>query len=705
MQESGELLRDLAIVLCVAAFTTVLFRRLRQPVVLGYLLAGLIVGPNLPIPLFADLERIEALADFGVILVMFSVGLEFSFRKLAQLLPTAGLTGLVQIGLMSWLGYLAGQALGWSQSESIFTGAILAISSTMIVAKAFEDQRRERRLIQRKLIDIVFGVLIVQDLAAVLMLAVLTAVISGAGLEGSALLAALGRLGAFLVGLVAVGLVIVPRAIRTVARFESPETLLVASIGICFASALLARELGYSVALGAFLAGSLVAESGEVERVEHLIRPVRDMFAAVFFVSIGMIVDPERLLDHWPAVGLLTAVVWVGQSLSVSLGSFLVGNDVRTSLQAGMSLAQIGEFSFIVAGLGVTSGAIGTHLFAVTVAVSAITAFTTPWFIRASGAIALYLDRRLPRPLQTFVALYGSWLEDVRARGRRLAPHVRLRRRLVRLLAVDALALAAIVIGTSIAMERTVELLGRHFSLTWYASHVVVVSAALLLATPFSLGALRSARALLILLVAAGLPRTEKGQNVDFAAAPRRAFVVALQLVLLAVLGVPLLAITQPFLPRGEGLLVLLPILGFLAIRFWRSATNLQEHVRAGAEVVVEALQRQARPPEEKTLEEVEPLVPGLGDIAPVYLPQESGAVGKTLAELNLRGLTGASVIAIQRGSQGVVVPTGHEMLRAGDVLALAGTEEACDLARAMLAAPVEALEVPAGEHAREEKG
>ncbi len=695
MQESGALLRDLAIVLCVAAFTTVLFRRLRQPVVLGYLLAGVIVGPNLPIPLFADEKRIHTLSELGVILVMFSVGLEFSIRKLARLLPTAGLTGLIQIGLMSWLGYLAGKALGWTETESLFTGAILAISSTMIVAKAFEDQRRERKLVEGKLVDVVFGVLIVQDLAAVLLLAILTGVISGAGLEGPALFRALGRLAAFLVGLLAVGLVTVPRAIRTVARFESSETLLVASIGICFASSLLARELGYSVALGAFLAGSLVAESGEVARVEHLIRPVRDMFAAVFFVSIGMIVDPEVLLGHWPAVVVLTIVVLVGQSLSVSIGSFLVGSDVRTSLQAGMSLAQIGEFSFIVAGLGLTSGAVGSHLFAVTVAVSAVTAFTTPWLIRASGPIALYLDRRLPRPLQTFVALYGSWLEDVRSRGGRLAPHVRLRRRLVRLLAVDALVLAAIVIGTSIAMERAVELLARHFSLSRYASEIVVISAALLLATPFSLGALRSARALLILLAAAGLPRTEKGQGVDFAGAPRRAFVVALQLVLLAVLGVPLLALTQPFLPRGEGLLVLLPILGFLAIKFWRSAANLQEHVRAGAEVVVEALQRQARPPEQKTLEEVEPLVPGLGDIEPMFLRPDSRAVGKTLAELNLRGLTGASVIAIQRGSEGVVVPTGHETLRAGDVLALAGTEEACDSARAMLAAPQGAAEAP----------
>jgi monovalent cation:H+ antiporter-2, CPA2 family len=677
VHEVRTLLQDLALVLCVAAVTTVVFRRLRQPVVLGYLLAGLIIGPHIPIPLFADMERVHTLSELGVILVMFSVGLEFSVRKLVRVVPTSGIIGLIQISTMISLGYLTGQAFGWSPQESIFTGAMVAISSTMVVAKVFAEQR-----VASGLTDVVFGVLVVQDLAAILLLAVLTAISSGKGLPATVLARTAGQLAAFLLAIVVVGFLVVPRTVRAVARLKSPETLLVASIGICFALALVAQKVGYSVALGAFLAGSLIAESGEAEQVEHLIRPVRDMFAAIFFVAVGMILDPKVLLQHWSAAVALVVVVIVGQIASVSLGAFLSGRDLKTSVQAGMSLAQIGEFSFIIASVGVQSGVIGSFLYPVAVAVSVFTTFTTPWLIRASGPAAMFIDRRLPKPLQTLVSLYGSWIEQLRASKPEGRPQARVGR-LVRLLAIDVLCLAGIVIGVALEMRRLLGLLEEHLRIPPHAGRWVVAGTAIPLSAPFLVGIVRVARTLGAKLAEAALPQSEEGK-VDLAAAPRRALVVTLQLAVVLLVGIPLLALTQPFVSPLYGMAFLAVVLAFLGMGFWRTATNLQEHVQAGAQMIVESLGKQSGSAKEPTLDEVHPLLPGLGPLTPVQLVADSPAVGKTLAQLNLRALSGASVITILRGTEGLR-PTGREELREGDVLALAGTHDSIRTASAML--------------------
>ncbi|MGQ0506495.1 MAG: cation:proton antiporter domain-containing protein, partial [Myxococcaceae bacterium] len=324
-----------------AAVTTVLFQRLRQPVVLGYLIAGLIIGPHVPLPLVAQSEIVHSLSELGVILLMFSLGLEFSLRKLFQVGPTAGVTAVIQCGLMVWLGFAAGKLFGWTVKESLFTGAIIAISSTTIIAKAFDEQN-----IRGRLRELVVGVLIVEDLIAILLMAGLTAVSTDGGLSAETLAGTAGKLVAFLIGLLVVGLYLVPRAIRYVIALKRPETTLIASVGICFAGALIAQEFGYSVALGAFMAGSLVSESGEAEQIEHLVQPVRDVFAAIFFVSVGMLINPKLVAANAWAIAVLFVIVIVGKILSVTLGAFLTGNGTRTSVQAGMSLAQIGEFSF-----------------------------------------------------------------------------------------------------------------------------------------------------------------------------------------------------------------------------------------------------------------------------------------------------------------------------------------------------------------------
>jgi len=682
MQDAHEFLRSLTVVLAVAAVTTVLFQRLRQPVVLGYLIAGLIVGPHVPIPLVANPAVVQTLSELGVILLMFSLGLEFSVRKLMVVGPTAGLTALLQSSLMVWLGFTIGRLFGWTPLESLFAGAVIAISSTTIIAKAFDEQG-----ITGTLREFVVGVLIVEDLIAVLLMAVLTAIASGTGLAAGPLVATVARLVAFLVTLVAVGLMVVPRAIRAIVRLNRRETTLVASIGICFTIALLAQAFGYSIALGAFLAGSLVAESGEEKQVERLVEPVRDVFAAVFFVSVGMLIDPALVARHWLAVGALTATVVVGKIVGVSLGAFLTGIGMRTSVRAGLSLAQIGEFSFIIAGLGLTLHATGDFLYPVAVAVSALTTLLTPWMIRASEPIAAWVDHKLPKPLQTFAALYGSWLEELRARRPAAAAKLGLRR-LLRLLVLDAALIAGIIVVTSASIRAVVTFAGDRLGVSEVLARSLAIATAIVLSAPFCVGVVRVSQKLGLTLARLALP-AEKHRRVDFAAAPRRMLIVTFQLASVLLVGLPLLALTQPFLPGALGALVLAVLMVGLSVAFWRSATNLQGHVRAGAEVVLEALAAQSRsrptPTATDTLEQVHQLLPGLGALAAVPLDPGSAVIGRTLAQVNLRGRTGATVLAITRVDGGVLVPTAKERLRVGDVLAVAGTHEAIEAAKAAL--------------------
>ncbi len=682
MHSADEFLKAITVVLCVAAVTTVLFQRLKLPTVLGYILAGLIVGPYVPIPLVADRQIVQTLSELGVILVMFAIGLEFRLGKLFQVGPTAGLTAIIETSIMVWLGFIVARAFGWTVRESIFTGAVVAISSTTIIAKTFDEQGVEKALREN-----VFGILIVEDLIAILLMALLTAVSQGDGVTAGELARSSGRLAGFLVALLVVGILVVPRAVRFINRAKRAETTLVASIGICFAIALLAHKLGYSVALGAFVAGSLVAESGEGKQVEHLIVPVRDLFAAIFFVSVGMSIDPALVVQHWKAVSVFAAVVIAGKLVGVSLGSFLTGKGTNMSIKAGMSLTQIGEFSFIIAGLGVSLHATRDFLYPVAVAVSAVTTLTTPWLIKAAGPVASFVDHKLPRPLQTFAALYGTWVEQLRTpRGSEQSRQTV--RRLMRLLVLDCALLIGLIIGTAASVDAISELASRELGFSQVTSRGAVFLVALIIAAPLIYGVVTLTQRLGLTLAVSALPTTESGR-VDLAATPRRALVVTLQLAIVLLVGLPLAALSQPFLPGWVEALALAIVLVILGVVFWRSAMNLQGHVKAGAELIVEALAAQSkedvRPSGEDALARIQHLMPGLGAPVSLKLPSESPAVGKTLADLDLRGRTGASVLAIARGKESVIVPTASEVLKAGDVLAMAGTRDAVAAATEML--------------------
>jgi len=678
-----DFLANLAVVLGVAAVTTMVFQRLRQPVVLGYLLAGLIVGPHLPVPVAANEPLVHTLSELGVILLMFALGLEFSLRKLVRVAPTAGLVALIECSAMVWLGYVLGRAFGWTGYESIFTGALVAISSTTILVKAFAEIG-----IKGKITEIVFGIVIVEDLVAVLLLAILTAAASGAGLSAGALLKTVARLAGFLVAFVAIGLMFVPRIMRAVVRLDRSETTLVASVGLCFTLALVARAMGYSVAMGSFLAGALVSESGEGDKIRHLVEPVRDVFAAIFFVSVGMLIEPREVLHHAGAVLALTAVVLTGKLVGVSVGSFLAGNGIRTSIQAGLSLAQIGEFSFIIVGVGTSLGVVRGFLYPVAVAVSALTTLTAPWLIRAAGPVAAGIDRRLPRALQTYAALYGSWVDELRT-----APPVRSEgariRRSVLLLVVDVAVIGGVVVGASIGSKHAIVVVRAWHGAGPAVAKVVILAAASALLLPFVFGAIRTSRALAQGLARRALPLGEAG--VDLSEAPRRALVVGVQLTILLATGLPLVALTQPFVPSIPGPLLLAPLVLALGFLVWQSAGNLHGHVRAGIEIITQALAAEARSKstevqgdgEIETSQELDSvrMLPGIGAPRAVKLKEGAASLGQTLKGLNLRGLTGATVLAIDRsGARGgaeILVPTGDEQLRANDTLVIAGSAEA----------------------------
>ncbi len=683
MYNVHEFLTAIAIVLCVAAITTVVFQWLRQPVVLGYIIAGLIVGPHVPIPLVADSNIVTTLSELGVILLMFSLGLEFSLRKLLKVGSTASIIAVFQSSVMVWLGFSFGRLFGWTTIESLFTGAIIAISSTTIIAKVFDEQK-----IYGKLREIVVGVLIVEDLIGIVFMAMLTGIVSGSGLEPLPLAMTVGKLAAFLVGLLGIGLFIVPRVMKKITKLDRKETTLVASIGFCFAISLLANEFGYSVALGAFLAGSLIAESGEEKQVEHLIEPVRDMFAAIFFVSVGMSINPAIILQYLPIIIILTLIVIVGKFFAVSVGTFLTGNGLRTSIQTGMSMAQIGEFSFIIAALGISLKATGEFLYPIAVAISALTTLSTPLLIRNSVPFTNFIDRKLPKPLQTFTALYAGWIESLRPvfeKKRKTNPV----RRLFYLLIIDAVFLAGIIIGTALIIESSIPLIQKYLQLTETVIKITIVILSSILCVPFCIGIVRLGRKLGTFLAQMALPNKKEGR-VDIVAAPRRMLIVTLQLGTIFLVGIPLFAITQPFLPTIPTISIFIIITIILSIIFWRSAANLQGHVRAGVEVITQALNFQSRKSttlqknEKISLNEIHQLIPGFGDIIEINLAAGSFAIEKTLANLNLRGVTEATVLAITRNSQSII-PTAHELLKENDILILSGTHEAVKSAKNFL--------------------
>ncbi len=399
--------QDLAVIMMVAGLISVLCHRFKQPVVLGYILAGMIIGPYTPpFSFIQDINTIQTLAELGVIFLLFSLGLEFNLSKLSKVGKSASVATLMEIVVMTGMGYWVGRLFGWSQTDSIFLGAMLAISSTTIILKALE----ELGLKHKKFAQLIFGILILEDIFAIAILAFLSTISITGSMHAEDFIITLGKLSTFLVVSLFLGIMIVPRVLSYIAKFNSREILLISVLGICFGFCLLVIRLGYSVALGAFIIGAIMAESRQLQTIETLIMPLRDMFSAIFFVSVGLMFDPSVLMTHtWPIVGI-TIVVVVGKVISSGLGILLTGENGKTSMRVGLGLAQIGEFSFIIATLGVTLGVTSGFLYPIAVTISAITTLLTPFLIKYSDTIAKGVSFFIPTAVSNQFQRYSYWL-------------------------------------------------------------------------------------------------------------------------------------------------------------------------------------------------------------------------------------------------------------------------------------------------------
>ena len=399
------LITDLGLILAAAAVTTLLFKKIRQPLVLGYILAGLLVGPHIKfIPTVTDNDSIHIWAEIGVIFLLFSLGLEFSFKKLVKVGGSASITAIVEVVCMLSIGFVAGKAMGWGTMDSIFLGGILSVSSTTIIIRAFE----ELGVKHKKFAGLVFGVLIVEDLVAILLLVLLSTLAVSQQFAGAEMFFSILKLCFFLILWFIGGIFLVPTFLKATKKLMNDETMLIVSIALCLIMVMLAVKVGFSPALGAFIMGSILAETTQAEKIEHLTKSVKDLFAAIFFVSVGMLIDPSILIEYAVPILVITVATIVGKFLSSGLGALVSGQPLKTSVQTGMSLAQIGEFSFIIATLGLTLKVTSDFLYPIAVAVSAITTFTTPYLIKASEPFYLFLERKLPKKWVEGLNRYSS---------------------------------------------------------------------------------------------------------------------------------------------------------------------------------------------------------------------------------------------------------------------------------------------------------
>lgn len=672
-------LQDLAVVMIVAGIVTVVFRRLKQPVVLGYIIAGMIVGPHTPpYSLIHDEATINTLSELGVILLMFALGLEFSLRKLKTVGAPALLAALMEIVLLFWVGYEIGRFFDWATMDCVFLGAMLSMSSTTVIIKVLGEMGR----MKEGFAHLVFGILIIEDILGIAMIALLSGIAMTGTLAFTDVGLTLGKLSAFLAVALIGGLLVVPRLIGYVARFKSNEMLVITVLGLCFGFSLLAVKLGYSVALGAFIIGAVIAETREIHRIEHLIEPIRDMFSAVFFVAIGLLIDPRMLIEHWQPILVLTLAVVLGKVVTCSLGAFLGGKDVRTSLHVGMSLAQIGEFSFIIAALGVTLKVTSSFLYPIAVAVSAITTLLTPYLIRAADGLAGQVQHRMPPNLSRVLALYTEWM-GTRGQGGTHAFARTLMWKWSAQMALNTVLSAAIFIGGAY--------IGAHPP-GWLASWVIgepwlktaVWLLAVLMSLPFFIATVRKLQALGLLLAETRVTPARAGKHT----AAIRSLIAAIVPIAGAVaLGLFTLILSSTLLPPVNVLMVLLAALGLVAWLWSRSFNRVYTSAQAA---LIETFQDHAKEPRE-TLAEAPSLL-AEANLETVQIPPGGAVAGRLIRELALRTSTGASIVALERSGQRQFNPSPDEEIQAGDTLLLLGDAGQLVAAKELLASrPVRA--------------
>jgi CPA2 family monovalent cation:H+ antiporter-2 len=671
---NAAFLQDLAVVMMVAGLVTVTFHALKLPLVLGYILAGVIIGPHvLPSPLVSDRDNIQTLSELGVVFLLFALGLEFNFRKIRQIGVTAFIVAPLETSLMFFAGFQIGRFFGWSAMDSVYLGGIIMISSTTIITKTLAELNKGKE----KFAEVIYGILIAEDIIAILLIASLSGVAMTGAFEVGAVLDTLARLGIFMVMAIVLGLLVVPKLLGFVARFKNEETLLITVLGLCFGLALLAVKLKYSVALGSFIMGALIAESHDIRRIERITAPLRNMFSAVFFVAIGLLIDPKLLRDYAAPVVVICVTLVLGKIAACSFGSFVAGYDRATSLRVGLGLAQIGEFSFIIAALGNELGVTSHFLYPIAVSVSAVTSALTPFLIRHADEVVKLHDRLAPRSLLNYQQDYTAWLQRVREARVDTAPR-RLVRQLVFQLAINVALIAGLFLAAALVdrlpipwLDRLPRWTGGRKTALWFA--------AMICSLPVIIATLRKLEAF-SMLVSEMAVRREQGMKSKLAV---RAMLANTTLFTGIVgLGLFVLALSSVLLPSWEVFVVLGGVAVILAVLlrtfFIRIYSRAQVTIR-------ETLSRE---PLHHAPESNKPM-PSLlenAELITLEISPHSPVLGKQIRELELRTRTGATAVAIRRGIETVISPEPDFEFQLRDQVLLIGNTRQLEEARKLIA-------------------
>lgn len=645
MPHLPHLIADLGLILAVAGVTTLIFRKIRQPVVLGYIIAGFLVGPHVSLfPTVVDSEGIRTWSEIGVIFLLFSLGLEFSFRKLLKVGGSASVTAVVEVVLMIGIGFLAGQMMGWSLMDSIFLGAILSMSSTTIIIRAFD----ELGVRTKKFANLVFGILIVEDVVAILLLVLLSTLAVSQQFAGMELMTQMLKLMFFLILWFLAGIFFVPTFLKRTRNLMNDETMLIVCVGMCILMVMLAVEVGFSAALGAFIMGSILAETTQAERIEHLVKSVKDLFASIFFVSVGMMIDPRVLQEYAIPLLIIILITIFGKFITTALGALLSGQSLKHAVQAGMSLAQIGEFSFIIASLGVSLNVTSGFLYPIAVAASAVTTFTTPFLIRQAGPFYGFLERVLPakwvKNLNRYssgtqqLSAFSEWKTLLHAYGINLAVH-------------SVLILAIIFLSQEFLYPAVKEIVPELFTAT-----LITVVITLLLMVPFiwALAIRRIAR--------------EAYRNLWLNRKLNRGPLIAIELarIATAVLHVAFLiniffSLSVAFIIAVAGMAMAILVFSHKLQQFYekiekRFLFNLNER-----ELVKNAKHE---------------ITPWDAHLTDFEIHPEFPLAGKQLQEIALREKFGVNIALIERGNLSIIVPDRYERMYPGDKISVIGTDE-----------------------------
>lgn len=640
-----SLISDLAFILILGAIVTVVFKWIKQPVVLGYIVAGFLASPNFePLPSVTTEANIEFWAQIGIVVLLFSLGLEFSFKKLVGVGGSAVVTALIIVIGMMVTGFCIGHLMGFTNINSLFLGGMLSMSSTTIIIKAFNDLG----LKQQKFAGLVFAVLIVEDLFAVLMMVILSSIAINNSVEGTELLLSIAKLVFFLIIWFLVGVYALPSALGAVRRFLNNETLLIISMGLCLGMAVFSVFCGFSLALGAFVMGSILAGTSYAERIERVTMSVKDLFGSVFFISVGMMVQPNVIVEYWGPILILSGVVIVGMIIFGTAGMLVTGQSLRVAIESGFALTQIGEFAFIIASLGMSLGVLEPTIYPIVVAVSVLTTFTTPYFIRMAPGVYNFVERHLPAKLNFLINRYCEENNESRNVGTGVWSAI-IRRYLWRIVLYAIILIAIILVSTTIVLPWA-EGINSEFG------RPVVMVATLLAMSPF--------------LLAMSLPTSKKGERSILAEKNRHyqaPLIIMSVFRILLVLGFVVYLLSMFYTIKTGiigGIIVVTLILGVFT-------RQLRERMRKIETKFMNNLN-------ERELRQTGRNNNLVSDLHLAFMHVGFGCpfVGERLMDSPLRSTFGVSVVNIQRGNNVMTVPSGTTRLFPGDVVGVIGNDE-----------------------------